>query len=98
MTEIIKFKQETRMARANVVVGQFLRNNRKARGMTGKELAAKLHLSQQHISRLELGKTAFTLELIILILNVLNIRIEDFINDLFITTDNDLLPLKMNGL
>ncbi|WP_272676397.1 helix-turn-helix domain-containing protein [Providencia huaxiensis] len=43
-------------------IGLFLKAARKDKNLTGKELAKLIHVSQQQVSRYELGNTPITLE------------------------------------
>ncbi|HEI9803898.1 TPA: helix-turn-helix transcriptional regulator, partial [Proteus mirabilis] len=43
-------------------VGIFLRKARKEKNMTGKQLARLMNVSQQQISRYEIGATAITVD------------------------------------
>lgn len=45
-------------------VGIFLRQARKDKNLTEKELAKLIHVSQQQVSRYEIGNTSLTLELL----------------------------------
>ncbi|MEQ5306297.1 helix-turn-helix transcriptional regulator [Providencia rettgeri] len=48
--------------RINITIGEFLKESRKNKNMTGRELAKLMHVSQQQISRYETGQTKLTLE------------------------------------
>ncbi|HHR5902534.1 TPA: helix-turn-helix domain-containing protein [Providencia alcalifaciens] len=51
--------------KSNIISGQvgaFLRKSRKEKNMTGKQLAKLIGISQQQISRYEMGITSITLE------------------------------------
>ncbi|WP_392435866.1 helix-turn-helix domain-containing protein (plasmid) [Yersinia sp. HM-2024] len=67
----------------NSRIGKFVRQNRASIGMSSKSLAAKLNISQQHISRFELGQCAFTLEFILRLLNVFEKSLCDLIYEVF---------------
>lgn len=43
-------------------VGIFLRQARRDKNLTGKELAKLIHVSQQQVSRYEIGNTSLTLD------------------------------------
>lgn len=87
-----------------------IRNIRKNKGYTGKELAGQLNISQQQISRYERGVNQLTLDMlfniliILIILIILDISLPSFINDLFDEVilnhpDNlDVVRLKIESL
>ncbi len=56
----------------NIVVGRFLQKSRKENDLTGKELARLINVSQQQISRYELGVTPLTLAQLNKLLRTLN--------------------------
>lgn len=64
-------------------IGRFVRDNRRQLNMSTKELAVKLNICQQHVSRLERGKCAFTFEFILRILNVFNKKLSHLIYEVF---------------
>lgn len=55
-------------------VGIFLRKARKEKNMTGKQLARLMNVSQQQISRYEIGATSITLDQLNNFLNILDKR------------------------
>ncbi|HHN8583816.1 TPA: helix-turn-helix domain-containing protein [Providencia rettgeri] len=63
--------------------GCMIRKIRKSKGITGSELASRLCLSQQQISRYELGVNKFTMDLLFDVCIVLDINFEQLIKDLF---------------
>ncbi|EJD6048537.1 helix-turn-helix domain-containing protein [Providencia rettgeri] len=75
----------------NVRIGSFIRKHRRLLGMSGENLGRKLSLSQQHISRLERGQTAFSFELILHLLNVLDKSVVDLINEVLYEHTNEVL-------
>lgn len=83
----------------NVRIGSFIRKHRTLLGMSGKNLGQKLSLSQQHISRLERGQTAFSFELILHLLNVLDKSVVDLINEVLYEHTGEILieyqPLEL---
>lgn len=56
------------------MTGHFLREQRRYSNLTGKELAKKMKLSQQQISRYERGVTAVNLPTLIHFFSVLNLE------------------------
>ena len=70
----------------SIRVGLFLKLARKDKGMTGKELAKLIHVSQQQVSRYERGETSLTLDKVGRILISLNKRWSELFE--FIEDDN----------
>lgn len=64
----------------NRVIGTYFRDERLKRGLSGEELGTVLNISQQQISRYELGKSKFTVEHIFNLLNAMHIPIDDFLS------------------
>lgn len=58
-------------------VGRMVRGFRVAEGLTRRELAAQVHVSETHLGQVELGSTACPLYLAAKIAEVLDITIED---------------------
>lgn len=65
-------------------VGKEIHKLRKERSMTGKELAILVNVSQQQISRYECDVCNLTVDTLIIILNVLNVPLTDFFNQVFL--------------
>ncbi|EJD6501368.1 helix-turn-helix transcriptional regulator [Providencia rettgeri] len=63
----------------NISASSILKKMRKNLGITETELAKKLKISQQQVSRYENGKTSLTLERISTYLSILEIEWPDFI-------------------
>ncbi|EKT58618.1 helix-turn-helix domain-containing protein, partial [Providencia sneebia] len=59
-------------------VGQEIYRIRRSQGLTGKDLAQKLNVSQQQVSRYECGVCHITIDNLILMLSVLNISLDTF--------------------
>lgn len=75
----------------NQEIGQYLRGIRKEQNLTGGELAKKLNISQQQISRYETGKTKLTFEMMDAILTIFNKSWRDFFNHVIDKHDNQRL-------
>lgn len=82
----------------NLRIGSFTRKNRILLGMSGKKLGRKLSFSQQHISRLEEGKTAFSFELVLRLLNVFDKSLSDLITEVFYEDTYEFLIEYQRGL
>ncbi|HHR5807807.1 TPA: helix-turn-helix domain-containing protein [Providencia alcalifaciens] len=78
--------------KSNIISGQvgaFLRKSRKEKNMTGKQLAKLIGISQQQISRYEIGITSITLEQLDHFLIVLDKRWVDVINYIEKNTESE---------
>ncbi|EKT60162.1 helix-turn-helix domain-containing protein [Providencia sneebia] len=62
----------------NYAIGRQIYRIRKSRGLTGNELAKKMNISQQQISRYERGTCRIDLNVLICILHALKITLGDF--------------------
>ena len=71
------------ISNVNARIGRFVRSNRQKMNMSAEELAVELNICQQHVSRFERGQCAFTLEFILRILNVFNIRLSHLVSEVF---------------
>jgi len=68
-----------------LAVGREIRRQRKSRGMTGKELALRLNVSQQQVSRYECGVCHISVDTLIHILAIFHISIDEFFKPVFMT-------------
>ncbi|CAG9429817.1 helix-turn-helix domain-containing protein [Providencia alcalifaciens] len=67
-------------------IGSFLKRRRKVVGLTGAELASRLSISQQQISRYERGVNAITIQNLLGILHALELKkhdIDEFLQNIF---------------
>lgn len=71
------------ISNTNVRIGRFVRDNRRKLNMSAGELAVKLDICQQHMSRFERGQCAFTVEFTLRILNVFNKKMSHFVCEVF---------------
>lgn len=60
------------------MVGHEIKCRRRVLGLSGAELAKKLHVSQQQVSRYECGICHITVEKLLVILVVLDVSVSDF--------------------
>lgn len=58
---------------------------RRSRGVTGSELAEKLGISQQQVSRYERGICRIDVDTLVYLLNQLNIPLDEFFYNVFLT-------------
>ncbi|OAT26491.1 helix-turn-helix domain-containing protein [Proteus myxofaciens] len=63
----------------DIKIGHFIRQRRLVLGLNGKDLAEKLNLSQQQISRYERGECSFSFYTLILFLKALDEDINNYI-------------------
>lgn len=66
------------MKATKVLLGERIRELRKARGLTQEQLAELVEVEQKHVSRLELGKSYPTIERLEKIAGALNVPLMDF--------------------
>lgn len=70
----------------SIYIGTYLKHRRKAAGLTGAQLASRLSISQQQISRYERGKNAITIQGLLDILQALELKkhdVDDFMKKIF---------------
>ncbi|MEQ4676026.1 helix-turn-helix transcriptional regulator [Providencia vermicola] len=72
-------------------VGVFLRRARKEKNMTGKQMAKLMNISQQQISRYEIGTTSITLDQLEQFLRILDKR---WIDVLRFLEDESVIGIK----
>lgn len=61
-------------------IGQQIRKFRKAQGFSQEELAEKVNISTTHISHIENGNTKLSLQVLVDIANILEVRTDDLLN------------------
>ncbi|MTC58467.1 helix-turn-helix domain-containing protein [Providencia rustigianii] len=82
----------------NEKIGNFIRNARVSKGLSEKELASLISVSQQQISRYERGISTLSIENILIILNALNIPFDEFSNKIIKPEQNRLFYLLIDEL
>ena len=82
----------------NEKIGIFIRNARISKGLSEKELASLISISQQQISRYERGISTLSIENILRLLNVLNIPLDEFSNKVIKPEQNRLFNLLIDEL
>ncbi|WP_052116717.1 helix-turn-helix domain-containing protein [Morganella morganii] len=75
-------------------IGGKIKKIRKSAGISGAELSHKLGVSQQQVSRYELGQSAMTIDIIVMIANILDTSLIELLADYLISecNSNDLFP------
>ncbi|MGG4608393.1 helix-turn-helix domain-containing protein [Providencia sp. Me31A] len=81
----------------NKEIGQYLRRIRKEQNLTGEDLAKKLNISQQQVSRYETGKTKLTFEMMDKMLIIFNKSWRDFFNHVIDKYDNQRLQCMIRN-
>ncbi|CAG9411921.1 helix-turn-helix domain-containing protein [Providencia alcalifaciens] len=82
----------------NEKIGRFIRNARIGKGLSEKELASLISVSQQQISRYERGISTLSIENILRILNALNIHFDEFSSMVIKPEQNRLFNLLIDEL
>ena len=65
----------TRLARNSRQIGQIIRENRKQRGLSQRELGQLAGFQQETISRIETGKNRIKLQTLLVVLAVLDLEL-----------------------
>ncbi|EUD06268.1 helix-turn-helix transcriptional regulator [Providencia alcalifaciens] len=68
----------------NYEIGNYIRSIRSKKGLTEKELANLIHVSQQQISRYEKGTATVSIDRMLHILCMLNLPMHDFVEKIII--------------
>ncbi|EJF7713334.1 helix-turn-helix transcriptional regulator [Providencia rettgeri] len=68
----------------NYRIGNYIRSIRSKKGLTEKELANLIHVSQQQISRYEKGTATVSIDRMLHILCMLNLSMHDFVEKIII--------------
>ena len=69
-------------------IGGKIKKIRKSAGISGVELSHKLGVSQQQVSRYELGQSAMTIDTVIMIANILDTPVTELLADYLISECN----------
>lgn len=74
----------------NYRIGNYIRSIRSKKGLTEKELANLIHVSQQQISRYEKGTATVSIDRMLHILCMLNFSMHDFVEKIIIPEQESL--------
>lgn len=74
-------------------VGRKIKDIRKSAGISGDDLAKKLGLTQQQISRYECGKTSMTIDTVVMIAHVLHVSVNELLSDYIASEYSDIMLL-----
>jgi transcriptional regulator with XRE-family HTH domain len=66
------------MRQAKILLGERIKEIRKAKGLTQEQLAELVDIEQKHVSRIELGKNAPTIDRLEMIAEALNVPMASF--------------------
>lgn len=78
----------------NKIIGQFIRESRSAKSLTGKEFGQLINVSQQQVSRYENGVTSLSIDALNTILTVLEIDWSEFYRKVLHVDIDDLSKLE----
>ncbi|ATG14865.1 helix-turn-helix domain-containing protein [Providencia alcalifaciens] len=82
----------------NKKIGNFIRNARVSKGLSEKELASLISVSQQQVSRYERGVSTLSIQNILILLNALNIPFDEFSHKIIKPEQNRLFDLLIEEL
>lgn len=74
-------------------VGRKIQEIRKSNGISGDDLAKKLGLTQQQISRYESGKSLMTIDIVVMVAHVLNVSVNELLSDYLVSEYSDITLL-----
>ncbi|EKT62353.1 helix-turn-helix domain-containing protein [Providencia alcalifaciens] len=77
-------------AKLNYRIGNYIRSIRSKKGLTEKELANLINVSQQQISRYEKGTATVSIDRMLHILYMLNLSMDDFVENIIIPEQENL--------
>lgn len=94
----VKKNNNKQSIRLNKMIGQFIRESRSAKSLTGTELGELIHVSQQQISRYENGVTSLSVETLDTILSVLETNWSEFYRKVLLVHMDDFMVNTENKL
>ncbi|EBQ6151503.1 helix-turn-helix transcriptional regulator [Morganella morganii] len=74
-------------------VGLKIKDIRKSAGISGDDLAKKLGLTQQQISRYESGQSLMTIDTVVMIAHVLHVSVNELLSDYLASEYSDIMLL-----
>ncbi|MEQ4787788.1 helix-turn-helix transcriptional regulator [Morganella morganii] len=74
-------------------VGRKIQEIRKLNGLSGDDLAKKLGLTQQQISRYESGQSLMTIDTVVMIAHVLHVSVNELLSDYLASEYSDVMLL-----
>lgn len=77
-------------------VGRKIKDIRKSAGISGEELAKKLGLTQQQISRYESGQSVMSIDTVVMIAHVLHVSVNELLSDYLASEYSDIMLLMSN--
>ena len=80
----------------DINIGCKIKDARISAGMSGNDLAIKIGVSQQQVSRYESGQTPMTINTVIMIAHVLNVSVNELLSDYLSSEYSDIMLLMSN--
>lgn len=77
-------------------VGRKIKEIRKSNGISGNDLAKKLGLTQQQISRYESGQSVMSIDTVVMIAHVLHVSVNELLSDYLASEYSDIMLLMSN--
>ncbi|MEM8329890.1 helix-turn-helix transcriptional regulator, partial [Morganella morganii] len=74
-------------------VGRKIKEIRKSNGISGNDLAKKLGLTQQQISRYESGQSVMSIDTVVMIAHVLHVSVNELLSDYLASEYSDIMLL-----
>ena len=74
-------------------VGRKIKEIRKSNGISGNDLAKKLGLTQQQISRYESGQSVMSIDTVVMIAHVLHVSVNELLSDYLASEYRDIMLL-----
>lgn len=74
-------------------VGRKIKDIRKSAGISGDDLAKKLGLTQQQISRYESGQSVMSIDTVVMIAHVLHVSVNELLSDYLASEYSDVMLL-----
>ncbi|MBW4178194.1 helix-turn-helix transcriptional regulator [Morganella morganii] len=74
-------------------VGRKIKEIRKSNGISGNDLAKKLGLTQQQISRYESGQSVMSIDTVVMIAHVLHVSVNELLSDYLASEYSDIMIL-----
>lgn len=74
-------------------VGRKIKEIRKSNGISGNDLAKKLGLTQQQISRYESGQSVMSIDTVVMIAHVLHVSVNELLSDYLASEYSDVMLL-----
>ena len=80
----------------NYIISKKIKQKRKELGMTGREIAHSLEISQQHYSRIENGYTKITVEHLFSIAFILGVKPKELLPNYKFSNEKEMIKAKQS--